>query len=269
MKIKAGNTKTSYELNGNGESIVLIHGFSDNLTMWFNQISEFSEQYKILTYDVRGHGLTETLDSKFSIDLFADDLYELINALNIEETHVLGYSMGGRIGLNFAIKYPEVIKSLILANSGIPGAGFYLSEQEIEVMDAKHNLMKNLLDTGDMESISEVMTAFSFSPGFKDREPEIYQKYKEIKLRNNPENYFSIIESIKDNFKNPPDLTQLKCPTLLIGGNQDGLMDINIIKSMESVIPNVQLKTLPTGHASALEKPDQFNHIVLEFLDNF
>lgn len=269
MRIQANGVETNYELVGEGDCIVLIHGFTDNMAMWQNQVPVFSQQYKVLTFDVRGHGQTDSPEDKISLDTLADDLYSLLKALNIGKAFVLGYSMGGRIGLNFALKHPDMTPGLIFANSGIPGPVFQLSEREIKEMLEKQSLMEKLIESGDIEGIAEVMTELSFSPGFKDREPEVYQRYKELKLENDPRHYLPIMKAIVENFQNPPDLTQLKCPALIIAGDQDSFMKLDVAESMEKAIPNAQVKILPAGHASALEVPEQFNQVVLEFLESF
>ncbi len=267
MKIQADRTEISYELAGEGECTVLIHGFSDNLTMWYNQIPELAKKYKVLAYDVRGHGQTESQDNRFSMDLFADDLYELLKALNINKACVLGYSMGGRIGVTFALNHPDMTTGLVFANSGIPGPDLQLSPQEIAEMEERRGQMLSLLETADIEVISDVMAEFSLSPGFRGREPEIFQKYKNVKLKNDPRHYAPIMQEIAKTIENPPDLTQLKCPALIIAGEQDGFMSLDVAKSMELAIPNVRIKIFPTGHASAIEMPEAFNQAVLEFLD--
>ena len=268
MKIKAGGTRTNYELKGEGECLVLIHGFSDNLKMWYNQVPKLSEKYKVLVYDVRGHGQTESDDNGFSIDLFADDLHELTEALKIEKMHVLGFSMGGRIGFSFALKHPEKVKCLILANSGIPGPSLQRSEQQLMEMAEKQELLRKLLETCDIEAISEIMTVYSFSPGIKDRMPEVFHKYKTLKLDNDPIHYVAIMKAIVDNMENPPDLTQLKCPALIIVGEHDAFMSLDVAKSMKIAMPDAKIEYLPTGHAAALEMPGKFNHAVIEFLKN-
>ena len=89
MKIQTGSIKTNYELSGDGACLVMIHGFSDNLSMWYNQVPELSSQYKVLTYDVRGHGLTETPGNEFSLEDLGVDLYALLKAQSIEKACVL------------------------------------------------------------------------------------------------------------------------------------------------------------------------------------
>jgi len=75
--------------------LVLIHGAGDNLKMWYNEASVFSQRYQVLTYDIRGFGQTQSTDEEYSIALFAEDLYELLQALKIDGAFLLGYSMGG------------------------------------------------------------------------------------------------------------------------------------------------------------------------------
>ena len=115
MKITANGIGMNYKLSGRGECLVLIHGFTDNLNMWHNQVPEFEKHCRVLTYDVRGFGWTDK-GGDYSMSLFADDLWHLLNALGIRSACVLGYSMGGRIGLEFALSHPEMTKGLIFAN---------------------------------------------------------------------------------------------------------------------------------------------------------
>ena len=117
MKAKVNDIMINYELIGEGPCVVLIHGFGDNLNMWYNQIPEFSKYYKVLTYDVRGFGQTQKGKRSYSMDTFAEDLYGLLTVLKITSVCVLGFSMGGRIGLEFALQHPEMTAGLILANS--------------------------------------------------------------------------------------------------------------------------------------------------------
>ncbi len=267
MKIEANGAEINYELAGEGHCLVLIHGFTDNLTMWYNQLPELAKGNKVLVYDVRGHGQTESPELGFSMGLFVEDLYELLKALNIDKACVMGYSMGGRIAAGFALDHPEMTTGVILANSGIPGPAHQWSQQEVAEMEERRNQMLSLLETADIESISDVMTEFSLSPGTRDRDPELFRQYKDVKLKNNPRHYVSILQAIAESYENPPDLSRLKCPALIIAGEQDGFMSLDVAKSMEAAIPNVEVRTFPTGHAAAIEMPEAFNHAVLEFLD--
>ena len=85
MKIEAGGIEINYEVSGEGPYLVLIHGFGDNLTMWYNQVGEFSKRFNVITYDVRGFGETSGFGEEFSMAVFADDLYHLLKSLRPED----------------------------------------------------------------------------------------------------------------------------------------------------------------------------------------
>lgn len=260
MKIRANNIEMNYELSGEGECLILIHGFSDNLNMWYNQAHEFTKRCRVLTYDVRGFGQTEVAEAPYSMDLFADDLHELLEALEIKSGCVLGYSMGGRIGLEFTFKYPESVTGLIFANSG-------MGAPPDPEMEERRKMMAGVLQAGDNELISSIMATASFSPDFDKKDPTSFQRYKEIKLQNNPSEYYKIMQVLVEALDVPLDLGRLECPALIIAGENDGLMDLSVAESMKRSIVDSDLKILPTGHAAAIESPREFNKAVLDFME--
>jgi len=196
MKIYANEINMNYEHTGEGTCLVLIHGFTDNLTMWYKQIPEFSKHYQVLTYDFRGHGQTETSNREFSMELFADDLYALLKALNIENACVLGYSMGGRIALEFTLKYPEITSGLVMANMGVAGKKLKMSEEQAELMGKHIRMVTRLCETGDIEALADELVSKSLSLEFQERQPEICENYKKLKLKNDPKHYSSVIQAM-------------------------------------------------------------------------
>jgi len=266
MKIKAGGIETNYELSGEGACLVLIHGFSDNLTMWYNQVPVFGRQFKVITYDIRGHGKTKTPEGGFSMELFADDLQALLGVLGIQRTCVLGYSMGGRIGLQFALTYPEMTTGLVFANSGVRGSDVQPTADEIAELIERRKRMMEMFETGEIEVIADGMAELSFSPGFREKNPAAFQTYKNLKLQNDPRHYISIMEALVEAVTNPPDLARLGCPALIIAGEQDSFMAVDEARSMEKAIADVAVTILPTGHAAAIEAPQAFNQSVLDFM---
>lgn len=266
MKLEAGKIEVSYEVSGEGASLVLIHGFTDNLNMWYNQVPVFSERFKVLTYDVRGHGKTETPEGAFSMELFADDAHALLQALGIEKACMLGYSMGGRIALQFALAYPEMTAGLIFANSGVMGSDVRPSEEQIAALAERRQQMVKMFETGRIEVIADGMAERSFSPGFRYRDPVTFQNYKDVKLQNDPRHYLAIMQAMVEAVTNPPDLRRLECPALIIAGDRDGFMTVDEAKSMERAIGDVTVTVLPTGHAAAIEAPQAFNQAVLDFV---
>lgn len=261
MKIHANGINMNYQLTGEGKYVALVHGFGDNLQMWYNQVPEFSKRYQVLCYDVRGFGLTENSKGPYSIDLFAKDLYELLGALEISSVCVLGFSMGGRIALEFALAYPKMTTGLILANSCVET--FPRPEM------AKHRkIMASVLQQGNIEAISGTMTKGSFSPGFEKDNPAAFQRCLDIRMQNDPADYLAIMHAVDEALDAPVDLSRLECPVLMIAGDGDALMGGSVAEYMTKAIGNARLKILPTGHLSAIECPEKFNRAVLDFMED-
>ncbi len=260
MKVKANGIEMNCELTGEGECLVLIHGYTDNLNLWYNQVPVFSERYRVLTYDVRGFGRTEVSRADYSMALFAEDLHALLGALGIRSACVLGYSMGGRIAMEFACTYPEMTRGLIFANSGI-------GEAPSPEMQERRKMMVDVLRQGEIEVISELMAEASFSPGLKERNPTAFEKYKAIKMQNDPSEYLAVMQAIVDAIDSPADFSGIACPVLIIAGDRDGFMDVRVGEAMKNAIADAELEVLHTGHAAAIEEPEAFNRTVLRFLE--
>ena len=261
MKIHINGINMNYELTGKGKCVALIHGFGDNLQMWYNQIPKLSERYQVLSYDVRGFGLTEKTKGAYSVELFTRDLYELLGALEITSVCLLGFSMGGRIALEFALTYPEMIAGLILANSCV--------EPSPRPEMAKHRqVMESILRQGQIETISTIMTKGSFSPGFRKDNPAAFKRCVDIRMQNDQSDYLEIMHAVDEALDAPVDLSRLECPVLMIAGKGDTLMGGSAAEQMKRAIGNAILKILPTGHLSAIEDPDNFNREVLNFMQD-
>jgi pimeloyl-ACP methyl ester carboxylesterase len=259
MKIGVNGIVMNYEIAGKGKVLVLIHGAGDNLHMWYKQVPIFSKTYTVITYDIRGHGETETSRAEYSIELFTQDLYEFMKAIKVESSYFLGYSMGGRIALNLAINHPEIVKALIFTNS--PAGLIPPAPESIE----RRRVWLELLEKGDVKAVAEMMTAIAFSPGFEDRSPTEFNKYRNIKLQNNPGCFARAIRAI-GTLTTPPDLKKVKCPVLIIVGENDPIAGVDQGSLTQKAIVGSQLVILPTGHTTAIELPEKFNSVVMEFL---
>jgi len=259
MKIKANDILMNYEIKGKGQNLVLIHGAGDNLNMWYHQVPVFSKSYRVITYDVRGSGETESPEGEYSISLFSEDVYELMKAIGVENAYFLGYSMGGRIALELALNHPELVKALVLANSSVGLAP--PSSESIE----RRRAMLELLDKGDMKAFSRMMATSAFSTSFESKNPTEFERYMKVKLQNQPEGLARIMRLLGAP-ASPPDLSKVKCPVLLIVGQNDSIMGAEQGKQTHKAIVGSKLVTLPTGHAAAIELPERFNSAVLEFL---
>jgi len=263
MKIKANGISINYELTGSGQYFTLIHGAGDNLNAWYNQVPVFSQHYQVLTYDVRGHGQTELPEGEITTEIWIEDLYGLLKALNISETILLGYSMGGSIALGFTIAHPEMVKALILSNSGTgrPPRG----EGDMRQMQVRRQAQLEALRKEGMEAEFRDRVSRMFSQGFMDSHPETARRYKEILMQTNPEGYLKVMGRMGHPTP-PPDTSKITCPTLIIAGELDFVGGADVGKASQKAIKGSKLKVFPTAHASAIEVPQEYNETVLNFL---
>jgi 3-oxoadipate enol-lactonase len=266
MKIMANGISTNYEIVGSGKCLTLIHGAGNNLNAWFNQVPAFSERYRVLTYDVRGHGQTELPEGELTIELWVEDLYALLKALNINETFLLGHSMGGAIALQFTLTHPKMVKALILSNSGgVTPRGVGNRSEDMRQMAASRQAQVEAIKKDGMEVVIKDRFSRMFSPGFMEKNPETAKWYKSVLLQNKPEGYLRVMERMGGRPAVPPDLSKITCPTLVIGGEYD-FGGPAAAKATQEAIRGSQLKVFPTGHAPAIEVPKEYNKTVLTFL---
>ncbi|MBI2303268.1 MAG: alpha/beta fold hydrolase [Chloroflexi bacterium] len=259
MQMSINGLSLNYEITGQGPCLVLIHGAGDNLGMWYNQVPVFAKEYRVLTYDVRGFGQSEISDGEYTMGDLADDLSQLLKALDIRQACVLGYSRGGMIAMHCAINYPQQVKALILANSGGGAVPNVIPVPALERFTA----MTETIRKHGFAPVIDKSTAASFSPSFPGDNPAAFHRYKTVRLQNDPQSY---VRAMTLALRTPVDASAVSCPTLIIAGEQDSYMSLETAQKLQRLIPHCQLRIFSTGHAAAIEAPEGFNAAVLEFL---
>jgi pimeloyl-ACP methyl ester carboxylesterase len=254
---EVNGTKLYYELKGQGPPLVLIHGGALDQRMWDDQFSVFAEHYTVMRYDVRGHGKSQPPTKPYADE---EDLYQFLMFLQIEQAHVLGLSLGGRIAVDFALTHPEMVETLILVAPGL--SGYLFSPQHFQRM------MKIVyaIQEEDGSPAGELWLQHPYlAPAMEN--PAVAPKLRPIAIEN------SRVWLINPFFSRPlfppamQRLSEIRVPTLLIVGDRD-LPDIHkIIQTLEAGIPDSQKVVIPgASHLVNMEKPDEFNRVVLEFL---
>jgi 3-oxoadipate enol-lactonase len=231
--------------------------------MWDEQFVEFSKQYRVIRYDARGHGDSETVSDTFS---HHEDLKHLMEALNIKKAILMGLSMGGYISIDFALSCPEKVKALILVSPGLTGYKF-----KSKALEENNKQLIKAIQAGNPDNIVEYFQR-SWTDGPYRRPDQVDSTVRE-RVR------IMTIETVqKYNFQNlekrlePPAmnrLSEIKIPTLTITGKLD-MPDIGEIAGMigRDIVGAKKIEIESGAHMINMEKPKEFNEIVLEFLSH-
>lgn len=271
---EVNGTKICYEIKGEGEPLILIHGFGVTKEVWIGQFEPLSQYFKVIRFDNRGAGESDRPDQPYTMEIFADDIAGLMDFLNIEKAHILGWSLGGMIAQMFIVRHPTRINKAVLINT-LPswpadksGLEMYKNSQ-IESYNAKLK---------DPENIFYEKAKMGFSRKFlKEMKEDPKKKFHGL---------FSAEDLIEQSITNPsrpPDiinqtnalgnynllerLKEVKSETLIICAEKDRQTPKLMNEKIHKQIPNSKLIVLEgVGHDSPKEKAPIINEHIIKFL---
>ena len=251
-----------YDVQGQGPALVLIHAGIANLSMWAAQVAAFSPHFTVIRFDVRGFGETPDPAGKYSDH---DDLKVLLDGLGVEKAHVLGISNGGRIAIDFTLTYPQMVKRLMLVAPGV--GGFPYPDDPFETqMYADYD---KAIKAGDKDRAAEI-EAQVWVDGPRRKPGDVDTEFRKQALALIRHTIELGIGDGEGDIARPPAaerLGEIKAPALLILGEEDLVGMLVVAAALEAAIPNLKRVDLPgTAHLPPMEKPDEFNQIVLDFL---
>ena len=249
-----GDGKLYYQVRGEGHPVVLIHGGSTHVGMWDDQFDVLARHYRVVRYDVRGYGRSSSSQVGHSQ---WHDLRKLLEHLGIERTHIVGLSLGGRIAVDFALEDPEKVAHLVLAGPGLSGWQFEPAEWINEVRAAR--------EAGDKRAATEAWLRSPYLTAIME-DPELAERIRQISY----DTEHSWVQNSRAVRLTPPAverLSELKAPALLILGSRDANDAHRIVDLIAGNAPNAQkLIVEGAGHMVNMERPDEFNRAVLDFL---
>lgn len=258
MKITTNGIDIHYTIEGEGPMVTMSHALGCNLSLWDEQAQALSRRYRVLRYDTRGHGQTSAPSGPYSLEQMADDLHGLLTGLGVAQTHFVGISMGGMIGQIFALKYPNMLLSLILCSttSRYPTGVRTAWVDRIRTVEAK-----------GMEPMVEPAIQRWFTPPFKERRQDIMDRVRTM-IRSTPsQGYIGCCYAIPT-IDVTDRLGEVRCPALIIAGDDDPGTPVSMAHEIQIALPNSKLAILPSAsHLCNLEQSEAFNRALLGFLD--
>lgn len=257
--------KIYYEDAGSGRPLVLVHGFSCGIRSWDPQVRSLSRSSRVITYDVRGFGISEAPESAqaYSQSLSVADLAALLEHLGIQRAAVGGLSMGGNIALNFALTYPDRVSALIIADTG---AG---SDDTAEWIAGAHRYA-DAAERGGVEAFADLACANPLFARYIEQGPDCERFIRACLMTHRAR---GIAHTAREVLSKRPTiyslerkLGELRVPTLLIVGEHDAPC-VKVHAFMARTISGARSIVLPgVGHLSNLEAPETFNTAVSTFL---
>jgi 3-oxoadipate enol-lactonase len=254
-KQQTNNINVYYEIHGEGQPLVLIHGLGSSTRDWEFQVAEFAKSYKVITCDLRGHGQSDKPAGPYSVPMYAADVSGLLHALSISSAHIVGISLGGAIAFQFAIDYPTMVKTLTIVNSA-PTLGD--PEQAGPEVERRVGIVQKL----GMRAMGQALAPNLFP---KPEHAALRESFIESWAQNDPNAYIEATRSMLG-WNVVGKLGSIQCPTLIIAADQD-YSPVAVKEAYVKLMPKAQLVVIPDSrHATPIEHPAEFNAALAKFL---
>lgn len=261
-RISANGIEIAYTDQGprdGGLPVVLIHGFPYSQAMWDGQVAALSGEHRIITYDLRGHGESEATAGPYTMELLAEDLKGLLDALDLQQVILGGFSMGGYVALAFYRAYPERVGRLLLLDTR------HLPDPE-QAKPGRETLAQQVEKDG-VQGIADALPSRMLTEATVSGRPEIVTAARDMILAASPQGVAGSARGMALRADQTDLLPKISAPTLIVVGEEDAVAPPADSEAMASAIPNATLVKIPGAHhLSNLEKPAEFNDAIHGFL---
>ncbi|NPA79525.1 MAG: alpha/beta hydrolase [Thermotogae bacterium] len=263
--VEIRSAKYFYVERGEGEgTIIFSHGFLLDGDMFRHQMEEFSKDYRCIAFDWRGQGRSEVADCGYEIDELYKDAYDLLLHFGCKERPCIwvGVSMGGFVGMRLAARNPELLKGLVLVDTG--------ATAEEPLKKLRWTLMTLIVQLFGMRPIARTVKRILFSPHSLEKPfvEEYVEKWK--RWSEDGRKRSALVKTAWAIFNRPSfeeELSKIEIPTLIVVGEDDTARSYEEAKAMHEAIPNSRLVVIPkAGHSAPLENPEEFNRHLREFV---
>jgi pimeloyl-ACP methyl ester carboxylesterase len=240
--VNAGDVRTYYEVYGEGEPLVLLHGGLATAESWVMQVPALAEGYRVYVPERRGHGRTPDLAGPITYEMMAADTAAFLDAASTGAANLVGWSDGAVVGMLVALRRPELVRKLVVIGQ------YFNFEGEVPEFRA----MIDYWGTNLPEELHEVYDRVS--PDGPEHFPIVLEKMMRM-WREEPDIAFS-------------ELAGVRAPTLVMQGDDD-IVEVEHSAALAATLPDAQLAVIPgSSHMVPLEKPDLVNQLILDFLND-
>src|SRR6187549_3735793 len=262
ISISINNLWVSYNDYGpdDAPAIIFIHGFPLNKSMWDIQVEALKENYRVIAYDIRGHGNSEQGMDDFFIELFVIDLLRLMEKLKIEKSILCGLSLGGYIALNAVLKHPDRFDGLILNDT-------QCIADTPEIKENRCNAIISIKEKGVEQYADEIIKKLFAQETFT-KNKNVVDDVKEMIISTQKQSLCNTLHALAERKETCDQLPEINIPVLIMVGEEDKITPIAAAQQMHEKILNSKLEIIQhAGHLSNLENPTAFNTHLVKFLE--
>ena len=261
-KVTVNGLSLAVHDEGSGPPILFVHGFPLSHAMWRAQLTAFAPNHRVIAPDLRGFGESDVTAGTVTMEQHADDLAALLDELNVNERVVLcGLSMGGYIAWQFQQKFPERLRALILCDTRAIA-------DTPDGVENRRRLAKMVVENGSA-AVASVMLPNLFSPATADRDQSAIDELQQTIAATSPQGIAASSLGMAERPDVTPLLPNIKTPSLLIVGEDDGISTPKEMRGIAAAMPNAAIFEVPNaGHMSPLENPVAVNLVIRQFLDD-
>jgi 3-oxoadipate enol-lactonase len=256
-KVRVNEIEMAYEDVGQGTPVVLLHGYPFNRSLWQEQVEALKSSHRVVTPDLRGHGESDV--ALATMEVMAQDVAELMTALQIQKAIVGGLSMGGYVTLAFYRLFPQRVQGLILADT----------RASADTDEGRANRVKQAelaLQEGMQAIVSEMLPKLVTAGTLASR-PEIVARVREMMLGTKPEGAAAALKAMAVRQDQTSSLASIDVPALILVGRDDPITPLKDSELMHREIKDSRLEVIDqAAHVSNLEQPDVFNKILRDWL---
>ncbi len=253
-------TDTAFSIDGAGPPVVLLHGLGLTHAVWDQQLPALTSAFRVLRYDLLGHGESVKHRGAYAMDQFVDQLDKLLDSLALEHTSIVGFSLGGMIARAYTIAHPKRVSALVILNSP--------HDRTNDERTAVRVRAKQAAADGPGATVDAALKRW-FTDGFAESKPEVLNQVRKVILANDVEVYPEIYRLFaEDDALLVNSISAITCPTLVLTCKDDLGNSPKMARQMAARIPSAQVKILPgLRHMGLVENPDAINSIIVEFLN--
>ena len=235
-------------------AVLLLHSLGTSHELWDEQMPALRKSFRVIRYDMRGHGRSSVFADELTIEQLAGDAMAVLDAVGVPRAAVCGISIGGVTGIWLGQHASPRVKRLVLANTAA----------RIGTSEGWSTRMRTVREQGMEQTASDAMLRW-FTNEFRERRPDVVARFEAIASSCPLESYIGACAALRDADLRK-DLHRIVAPTLVIAGSEDPSTTVADGKYLRDNFPNAELEVLEAAHLSNVERSEEFTELVTVFL---